>query len=292
MTPRPGGGRLFALASAFGYGSALPLSRLAFDDGTNAVTVAFLRYVALALMLGTWVVAAAPGRAQPLRAREIAASLLLGVAYFGVSIGTLLAASRMSVSLTVLIFYTHPSLILITVALLDRRCPRAADVAVFTAAFAGLGLALDVTAAGADTRGVSLAALAAFAALLSFVVIDRVLRGADAARATALAALAAAAASGCAVWLSDDFALPGTWRGWSLLALVVALFATAVLCMFLAIRAAGPVRASMLLFLEPVVAIGVALALLGERLSPLQWLGALLVIGAVAAAGRSRRVGD
>ncbi len=279
-------GRVLALASALGYGASLPLSRLAFDEGTNALTVCFLRYVALSVLLAAWLAASRrPGAA--LAPRERATSLLLGVCFASVSLGTLLGATWMAVSLTVLVFYTHPSLILLAAALMDRRRPRLLEIAVLAMAFAGLALALDVGLGQFSVTGLVFAALAALGALASFVLIERALPRADPVRATTVAALSAAVASGVVLAGLGEAALPATSAGWGLLCAVIGLFATGVVCMFLAIRLAGSVRASMLLFLEPVTAVLLAVALIGERLSALQWLGAGLVIAAVALASTS-----
>ena len=43
-----------AVLSAVCYGAALPLSRLAYDYGTNALTILTLRYLAIILLLGMW----------------------------------------------------------------------------------------------------------------------------------------------------------------------------------------------------------------------------------------------
>jgi DME family drug/metabolite transporter len=282
-------GRLFALASALGYGASLPLSRLAFDHGTNALTVAFLRYVALTLVLFAGL-ALARRRAPRLTPRQSLHAGLLGACFATVSLGTLLGTTFMPVSLTVLVFYTHPALILAAAALIDRRPPGVVDAAVVVLAFAGLTLALDVSLAGASVAGLILASMAALGALASFVIIERALAGADALRATAVAAAAAGAASLLALAAAGAFALPATPTGWLLLACVIALFASAVLCMFLAVRHAGAVPASMLLCLEPVTAILLALILLDEHLYGAQWLGAVMVIAAVATTGVRRAV--
>jgi drug/metabolite transporter (DMT)-like permease len=44
----------------------------------------------------------------------------------------------------------------------------------------------------------------------------------------------------------------------------------------------GPTRASVLSSLEVIVTLVLAAVLLGERLAPLQWAGAALILGAVA----------
>lgn len=283
MTDARAAGTLFAIASALGYGASLPLSRLAFDEGTNALTVAFLRYVALAVLLGAW--CAVRGRhSRTLRPRERLLSLLLGACFASVSLGTLLGSSVMAVSLTVLVFYTYPSLILITAALLERRMPRPIEAAVLAMALLGLALALDVDFAAINLSGLGFAGLAAVGALATFVIIERGLTEGDTMRITGLASFGAAVVSGGALAAAGPLALPGTVTGWLLLTGVIALFASAVLCMFGAIRLAGSVHASTLLFLEPVTAIVLAVALLAESLSTLQWAGAGLVVTAVALA--------
>jgi drug/metabolite transporter (DMT)-like permease len=285
--PTAATGRLFALASALGYGASLPLSRLAFDHGTNALTVAFLRYLALTLVLHGGLAIARRGTPR-LTPRQGLHAGLLGACFAVVSLGTLLGTTFMPVSLTVLVFYTHPSLILAAAAVLDRRRPSVVEIAVVALAFAGLALALDVSLAGASATGLALASMAALGALASFVIIERALAEADALRATAVAATAAGVVSLLALAAAGGFALPASATGWLLLGCVVALFASAVLCMFLAIRHAGAVPASMMLCLEPVTSILLALLLLGEHLDGAQWLGATMVVAAVAIAGIRR----
>jgi drug/metabolite transporter (DMT)-like permease len=269
--PRAAAGRIFAVVSALGYGASLPLSRLAFDEGTNALTVALLRYLALSLVLLGWVVLTRHARTA-LSGRERSFSLLLGGCFA-------------LVSFTVLVFYTHPSLILLVAALLERRRPRGSELLVLAMAFAGLVLALDVRFAGASTAGLACAGVAAVGALVTFVLIEHGLAAADPVRSTSLAAIAATAVCLLAVLGTGGYAAPATAKGWLLVWAVIVLFATAVVCMFLAIRFAGSVRASMLLFLEPVTAMALSVAALGERLAALQWAGAALVIAAVALAG-------
>ena len=282
--PRAAAGRIFAVVSALGYGASLPLSRLAFDEGTNALTVALLRYLALSLVLLGWVVLTRHARTA-LSGRERSFSLLLGGCFALVSFGTLYGATFMAVSITVLVFYTHPSLILLVAALLERRRPRGSELLVLAMAFAGLVLALDVRFAGASTAGLACAGVAAVGALVTFVLIEHGLAAADPVRSTSLAAIAATAVCLLAVLGTGSYAAPATAKGWLLVWVVIVLFATAVVCMFLAIRFAGSVRASMLLFLEPVTAMALSVAALGERLAALQWAGAALVIAAVALAG-------
>jgi drug/metabolite transporter (DMT)-like permease len=78
------------------------------------------------------------------------------------------------------------------------------------------------------------------------------------------------------------WALPvgaGGWLGVLVAGLGVGL---GVLAFFAALRHLSLVRASMLCCVEPLLAILLAAAILGEGLQPAQWLGALVVVGALA----------
>ena len=59
------------------------------------------------------------------------------------------------------------------------------------------------------------------------------------------------------------------------------LFAFAVFFQFGAIHNVGASRAAMYFNLEPVITLSIAVLLLGERLSPLQFLGGAMVIAAL-----------
>ena len=92
-------GKAFAIASALGYGASLPQSRLAFDEGTNALTVGFLRYLALATLLGAWIAFRRAPLTRPLGRRQYGVALVLGACFASVSLGTLLGSSFMAVSI-------------------------------------------------------------------------------------------------------------------------------------------------------------------------------------------------
>ncbi len=75
-----------AVLSAVCYGAALPLSRLAYDHGSNALTILTLRYLAIALLLGIWL--RVTGSSFQMAPRLILASAVVGVCFVAVSGGT------------------------------------------------------------------------------------------------------------------------------------------------------------------------------------------------------------
>ena len=77
--------------------------------------------------------------------------------------------------------------------------------------------------------------------------------------------------------------------GWLIFACAVLSFTAAFVAIFKGVRVAGPVRFATLMNMEPVITICLAFMLLGETLTVLQFIGAALVIGAVAVAQRPRQ---
>ena len=83
-----------------------------------------------------------------------------------------------------------------------------------------------------------------------------------------------------ALYLSD-FALPDTRIGWNGFLISMFGFSLAVIGYYLALPMIGAVRAAIIANLEPVIAVLMAVAILGERLSFLQSLGIVLIVIAV-----------
>jgi drug/metabolite transporter (DMT)-like permease len=273
-----------AVLSAVSYGAALPLSRLAYDHGTNALTILTLRYLAIVLVMAVWLRGTRQSFFMP--AKLLAASAAIGVAFCAISGGTLGAINFIPVSLTVLVFYTYPILTLLLVCTMDRRSPRTDELVAVLAAFIGVGLAVQVSFAELHPGGIGLAVLAALGASGSFIIVSRVMADTGT-TIVSLYACGMAFALGVAmtaIW--GEFALPTGGIGMALLAVILIIFGTAIVAMFVALKLIGPVRAATLLCLEPVTAILIAVLLLGEHLTPGQWLGAALVATAMGLASR------
>jgi drug/metabolite transporter (DMT)-like permease len=95
-----------------------------------------------------------------------------------------------------------------------------------------------------------------------------------------MAALTAAAFS-AATTVAGAWSFPAGPVGWLGLAGAGAGLALGLLAFFAAFRHIGPVRATMISNVEPLLGILFAVAVLGERLGPWQWAGAALVVAAL-----------
>ena len=277
-------GSALAVLCAVCYGASLPLSRLAYDHGTNALTVLTLRYLALVVVLAAWL--RLMRRSLLMTPRLIGTCFLIGVCFFTTSGGTLAAVSYIPVSLAVLLFYTYPIMTLALVSALERRAPSLLDVLAIAAAFVGVALALEVRFERLDPLGMGLALLAALGAACSFILAGRALPGAGPVLVSAYASASAFLIGLAAMLGLDALALPHSGTGTLLLALVILIFGTAIVSMLGSLGLIGPVRSATLLCLEPVTAILIAVLALDETLSTQQWLGGVLVGAAMLIAAR------
>ncbi len=190
------------------------------------------------------------------------------------------------VNLTVVVFYTYPMMTLLIVSAMERRRPSVAELLAVTLALLGVGLAMQVSLQHLNVAGVGFALLAAVGVAISFMVASRILAEVGITRMTWYAC-SVAFLGGAAMTLGlDAVAVPDTAFGIGLIAFIIAIFAAAVVAMFVGVKLIGPVRSATFLCLEPVTAIFVAVLALGEHLKGGQWLGVTLVGVALLIASR------
>lgn len=207
---------------------------------------------------------------------------------FGASGGNLSAIMYVPVSLAILVFYTYPVFTLVFVGLIDRRPPRVRQVAAAVVAIVGIGLALEVSFVDLHWVGIGLALLGAVSAALNMITAQRAMRTVSTPLMTFYAGIAAFLVSGSVTVGSGALALPQAPAGWGLFAMVLGFYCVAIVSMFTAVKWIGPVKTSLMMCVEPLVAISFAIVLLGERLTMQQLIGAALVIVAVVAVQRQR----
>lgn len=267
------------VAVAFSLGGGHVCARLAFTHGVTVITAATVRSLcASLLLLGFLVLRRMPPWPPP---REFRGTLVLGACVVVQTLLIQLAVTRLPVTLAILIFYTYPFLTAVVTSLLGEHRLSAALIAALLAAFAGLALVLGVGDAKVDLLG----AVAAFGAAVGFtaalVLTPRVaptlappVRTCYMMGTSAIVFVIAAAVTQRFAWPTDTAALTGL-AGLSLL------YAMGITGLFLLLPSLGPVQTAVVLNLEPVAVAVIAWFALGERLTPLQGAGALLVVVAV-----------
>jgi drug/metabolite transporter (DMT)-like permease len=245
--------------------SVLPiLGKLAYAAGVRPLPLLAWRYVIAAALIAMLERGPRPPLRERVRLWAIGSVFVLNsIAYFR-------ALEEIPASVIALVLYTYPVIVLLLAAL--------AGVERFTgrALLAPKGAPLPLS-------GIAWA-LAAALVYASYIVLSSRFGAGVPARVLALHLAQAAAVLCVALGLAGGgLALPIDWRGLMAVAGIGVVSTVVAMTAFLAGMAlVGPTRASVLSSLEVVVTLALAHVLLGERLSPWQWAGAALILGAVA----------
>ena len=267
--------------STLAFGILPILGKAAYASGARPVPLLAWRYVIAAVVFSSLRRAPMPDRRTRVRLWTIGALFVCNsLAYF-------LALTTVPASTVALLLYSYPVMValLAAVAGLERLTLRS-----LVAAFLAFG-GCTLTAAGEGGSsatlhvgpGVLFALLSAFIYASYIVLVARFAPGVAAEDVAQHLAQASAAVCGVLALSTGDYRLPTAPRAW-LPVLGIAVVSTVLaLRTFLAgLARVGPTRASVVSSLEVVVTLVLAFALLGERLGPSQWLGAILILGAVA----------
>ncbi|MEX2631060.1 MAG: DMT family transporter [Tistlia sp.] len=294
--PNPALGQLLALASATAFGAITTLAALSYAYGATPITLIVLRF---GLGTAVFVLVCLLRRAPLLLPREARATgFLTGLFWFLASVGYLGSVNFIPVSLAALIFFTFPILTALGEAALERRRPRAGELALLLLAFAGLALAIGPSFRSLSPIGLALIALGATGAAGLFLSMRGIVVRHEPVTVLVTLNLSASLLSLLTLLLLGGWSLPtaaaapadaGAWIGWTALSLGVLAYFVAIFLQSGSVRHAGASRAALFFNLEPVVSILAAALLLGERLSLQQGAGALLVLAALILAGRRRR---
>ncbi len=284
------------LLIAFMMGANHVAARFAFDHGVDVVTAVSVRSSVTALVVGLLLLAQSVPIALTARHRRALPTmgLLIGVQ----SICLYSAVARLPVALALLAFNTYPLWTALWALLLYRHRAEPRVLRTMPVMLFGLALALDVLgassglgAAGQGGRvgvGVAVALGAAATFGLALVVTQHEAGDLDGRLRTfsTMAIVAVLALGGVAV--QGGFALPTAAPGWWGLAALTFLYGTAFTIMFTVLPRLGVVGNSAIMNVEPVFALVLAWALLGQAIAPMQLAGALLVVATVVWLGLRR----
>ena len=286
---------LLLLASMFGANHVA--ARVALDHGVDVATAVAVRSLATAAVVG--VIVALYRVPLMLTPRHRKVMPLIGLLVAVQSLCLYSSVARIPVGLALLAFNTYPLWTAVAAWALYRHQPERAILIAIPVILFGLALALDVTglASGLGVNaqwgrigaGVSFALVAGatFGLVLALTQhevadLDGRLRTALTMGIVGLLALLGSFTQGGLRW-------PDAVAGWWGLAALTLLYGTAFTIMFTLLPKLGVVGSSPILNVEPVAALALAWLLLGQSVSAIQGLGALLVVGAVMALGLRRR---
>lgn len=285
------------LLIAFMMGANHVAARMAFDHGVSVSTAVLFRSGVTALVV--WIIVRWGRVPVNLTPAQKTALLKIGLLIALQSLCLYSAVARLPVALALLAFNTYPLWTAFWARTLkgeriDPRVLRAMPLLLL-----GLALALDVAGAasglgaaahwGRIGAGVAFALTAAASFGLALVFTQHDTQGLDGRVRTAATMALVAAAALLGVAGQGGLALPQAGAGWWGLIGLTALYGTAFTIMFTVLPRLGVVGGSPIMNVEPICALVLAWAVLGQAVAPVQVAGGLLVVATVMWLGLRRR---
>ena len=274
-------GTAMILGSATGFATLAIFAKLAYRSGLGTEQTLAFRFLLAAA--GMWIVAMVIGQ-NPLRlnrSRLVTLLALGGLVYTGQALTYFVALRSLPASLVVLIAYIYPSLVVIAGWLFLRRSVSRWHWVALAASF--IGVAMLVGGARFALSWALVLAIASPTIYTGYILIgERVMNSVPAVAASAVIMSGTALAFCLLASLNHELALPRNPDGWAV-AVGIALFPTMfAISLFMAgLPRVGAARAALLSTVEPVITVLLAVVVLGDRLSLIQVIGAVLVLVAV-----------
>jgi len=283
------------LVIATTFGSNHIAARYAFNHGVNITTAVAARSIGAALFVLALLIASRVPLALPnaTRWRAIGIGVLIAVQSFCLYS----AVALIPVALALLAFNTFPMMFTLLSWAVDKQRPARRALIAMPTALIGLALALDVFGASGGIAGrwaeigagVGWALGAAVSFALALLLTSRWLKDVDGRLRTFLTMTTVAVLLLAAGAVAGNLALPANPGAWLGLALLTLFYGTAFTALFVLLPRLDALNNSAALNFEPIAVLFLAWPTLGQRVAPLQIVGALIVVGAVVALGSAKR---
>ncbi len=271
-----------AILAAALYAFVPNLARLAFDRGIPAMEIVTCRTIAAMLLMGSWALLAKQRFAIPPEARW--SFIVQCLATLTISVSYLASLQFIPVSLAVIIFFTAPIIVLVLSPLLEGRQMNWRNCLLALTAFAGLAMALGPSFQQLDPLGLGLAGVAALGYAAQFFSGRRLALHMPAQAMGSMVHLAILPPVVLiALWSNQGqvvlFNSAALASAWTLVILTGLFYCAAYVMQMSAVKAAPASVVAPWFNLEPVITIGLALLLLGEKLEISHVIGGAIVLG-------------
>jgi drug/metabolite transporter (DMT)-like permease len=275
-------GSLFILTAAASFAFLPTLTKLGYRAGMmplDLVTWRFL-FAALAVWL-VWPLWHKHLQGEPLSGRQIATLLATGALYSFVALTAFWALDRVPATTYVLLFYTYPAVVALISVILGERLS--------IMAWGAIGLALAgcaLTTGGALEIAGFLDVLFPFLNAVSYaiylVIVGRTTRQTSGLVTGTINITGTALVLFPLSLMGGGLHPPATISGWmAVLGLAVVGTALPILAISLGIARIGASNAAILAATEPLLAVALATALLGEHVTTTQYIGGAIILASV-----------
>jgi drug/metabolite transporter (DMT)-like permease len=264
-------------------------ARTAFNHGVDVVTAVTFRSTVTAFVVALIVWQQKVSLQLTVRHRK--SLLLIGALIAVQSVCLYSAVARLPVALALLAFNTYPLLTAFWARVLYGHRPERVVLLAMPVMLVGLALALDVFGAasglgaiehwGQIGAGVAFALAASATFGLALVITQHEAADVDGSLRTFTTMATVAILASVVALTQSGIHLPNASAGWWGLGALTFLYGTAFTIMFTVLPKLGVVGNSAIMNVEPVFALVLAWALLGQSIAPMQLVGALVVVATV-----------
>jgi drug/metabolite transporter (DMT)-like permease len=279
-------GFMLVVIAAISYGLQPFFAYFAYMDGANPVGLLIARFIIAAIVMLCFLKIK---KIRLPRNKPLLQSMLIGVGYAGAALGYYNASHTTSVSLAVILMFSFPAFVTLYSILFLRESATVGRMVSMILAMFGV-----ILAAGIELRGDLKGILWALFAAISYGTA--IIYGSHSVKSDSPLASACTVLFGCVLTLAiaglfQHISLPQSASGWSA-TLGLALFATILpIATFISgSPRIGAANASTLSTLEPVVAVLIAVSLIGEQLNLSIYIGGLMVLTAAFLLSREPRI--
>ncbi|TAK81466.1 MAG: DMT family transporter [Betaproteobacteria bacterium] len=267
-------------------------ARIALDHGASVATAVSTRAASTALVLFAMMRLQAIPIALPrgLRGKGLAAGMLIAAQSYCIYS----AVALIPPALALLVFQTSPMLYLLLSWALGKELPRAAALPPMLLALAGLILALGLRSDQLATRwseigaGVTWALASSACMTMVYYLNAHALTAVDGRLRTFVMTTVTAAMVLGGGAAAQRLALPATAAGWAGLVLLTVFYCVAIIALFVVLPKV-PAASTAALNFEPIALLGLSWVFLDQTVTPLQVLGAVVTVSAIAWLGFARR---
>ena len=267
-------GVIYAFIAAFGLGAVTSQAKLVYADGGDAMTMMFWRFAISIILIGLLLLI----RRQTfvVNKEHRTSVFLIGFIWSGAMICYLKSVETISVSLAVLILYSYPILVLLISMFSGKIKISGMVIFIFFMAFIGIAMMLGGGDIRASWIGITFAALAASGAAYTFISGSKI-----APKLNPITLTFWVNATGFIMvipLMQNQLNMPDSTPGLIYLGGATMCYIIAILCQFQSLSFIPAAKAAFIFNLEPFVSIMLAVTVLGEHLTTIQWTGAGIVL--------------
>ena len=269
------------IVAAASFGVCDTVVKLVFAAGIDVLTLALIRGVVGVVILYVYLrFGATPEPATP---RMRAYALALGVLFAAIVYGLFKAIDLITVPIAVLTYFIYPLLTGIGGAALGIERLGWHGALAALVAFLGLALTIGAYPQALSIEGLSFAVGAALCRTIFLLVARIELQKLDPRLTTWYSLLSSTAIFAVAAAVTLNWHSSQSVEGWVLAFVVGVGTAIAILTLYMSTIRIGPFRSALIMNLEPLLATLLSAPLLGEVLTPVQGIGAAIMLGAIVA---------